>query len=545
MTIDNQPATRRGGVHTGLGSAASSDSPGSTSSACSMPTASVTRTTASTPGSPTSEPTSCSRSTRTWSSSAASTPRRPPCSARASSACGRRCSARRPRRSAPARALRRDDFVFSSYREHGVAYCRGAGLVDLLRVWRGTAQTGWNPYDINMATPQVIIGAQTLHATGYALGIQADGTDAVAVAYFGDGATSEGDVSEALVFAATYAAPVIFFCQNNQCAISEPVVAAGAASHRRPRAGLRGAERPRRRQRRPRRDGRDPRGPRPRALRRRTDLHRGRHLPDGAAHHRGRPDPLPRRRPSSRSGAPRTRSRRVEAYLAAAGRADGRSGGRDRREGRRRRRRDALRASPRSPTRTRCPSSTTSTPSRTRASPASGDHYSRYLRTFVGSDGPMTALTMAKAINAGLRRALADDDRVVLMGEDIGTLGGVFRVTDGLQTEFGPRRVMDTPLAESGILGTAVGLAYRGLPSGRRDPVRRLHLPGLRPDREPGGADALPHARRGADADHHPRAVRRRHRRGRAPLRLARGVLRPHRGPARGEPVRPRRTPTR
>ncbi len=121
------------------------------------------------------------------------------------------------------RALRRDDFVFSSYREHGVAYCRGAGLVDLLRVWRGTTQSGWNPYDINMATPQVIIGAQTLHATGYAIGIQADGTDAAAVAYFGDGATSEGDVNEALIFAATYAAPVIFFCQNNQYAISEPV----------------------------------------------------------------------------------------------------------------------------------------------------------------------------------------------------------------------------------------------------------------------------------------------------------------------------------
>ncbi|MDN4614810.1 pyruvate dehydrogenase (acetyl-transferring) E1 component subunit alpha [Leifsonia sp. F6_8S_P_1B] len=121
------------------------------------------------------------------------------------------------------RALRSDDFVFSSYREHGVAYCRGAGLVDLLRVWRGVAQSGWNPYDINMATPQVIIGAQTLHATGYALGIQADGTDAVALAYFGDGATSEGDVSEALIFAATYSAPVIFFCQNNQYAISEPV----------------------------------------------------------------------------------------------------------------------------------------------------------------------------------------------------------------------------------------------------------------------------------------------------------------------------------
>ena len=74
----------------------------------------------------------------------------------------------------------------------------------------------------------------------------------------------------------------------------------------------------------------------------------------------------------------------------------------------------------------------------------------------------MTELTLAKALTSGLRRALADDEKVVLMGEDIGKLGGVFRVTDGLQAEFGTERVMDTPLAESGIIGTAVGLAFRG-----------------------------------------------------------------------------------
>lgn len=74
----------------------------------------------------------------------------------------------------------------------------------------------------------------------------------------------------------------------------------------------------------------------------------------------------------------------------------------------------------------------------------------------------MTQLTMGKALNAGLHRAMKDDDRVLLMGEDIGKLGGVFRITDGLQEEFGARRVIDTPLAESGIVGTAVGLAYRG-----------------------------------------------------------------------------------
>lgn len=71
-------------------------------------------------------------------------------------------------------------------------------------------------------------------------------------------------------------------------------------------------------------------------------------------------------------------------------------------------------------------------------------------------------LPLGKALNAALRRAMEDDPKVVLLGEDIGKLGGVFRITDGLQKDFGPNRVIDTPLAESGIMGTAVGLAFRG-----------------------------------------------------------------------------------
>ena len=74
----------------------------------------------------------------------------------------------------------------------------------------------------------------------------------------------------------------------------------------------------------------------------------------------------------------------------------------------------------------------------------------------------MTATALARAINAGLRAAMERDDKVILMGEDIGPLGGVFRVTDGLHKDFGPDRVVDTPLAESGIVGTAIGLALRG-----------------------------------------------------------------------------------
>ena len=74
----------------------------------------------------------------------------------------------------------------------------------------------------------------------------------------------------------------------------------------------------------------------------------------------------------------------------------------------------------------------------------------------------MASLSLGQALNTGLRRAMERDPKVVLMGEDIGTLGGVFRVTDGLQRDFGDRRVIDTPLAESGVVGTAVGLALRG-----------------------------------------------------------------------------------
>ena len=122
-----------------------------------------------------------------------------------------------------ARALRETDFIFPSYREHGVLFARGAAPGDYVRVWRGEEGAAYDPAQMHMAPMQIIIGAQTLHATGYAVGILRDGTDEVAVTYFGDGATSQGDVNEAMVFAASYQAPVVFVCQNNHWAISEPV----------------------------------------------------------------------------------------------------------------------------------------------------------------------------------------------------------------------------------------------------------------------------------------------------------------------------------
>lgn len=128
-------------------------------------------------------------------------------------------------------ALRPQDFVFPTYREHGLAWVRGVQPETLLGLFRGQNHSGWDPQEHRFHTYTIIIGAQALHATGYGMGISLDGDvatgditrDTISVACFGDGATSQGDVSEALTFAGAFRAPVLFFCQNNQFAISEPV----------------------------------------------------------------------------------------------------------------------------------------------------------------------------------------------------------------------------------------------------------------------------------------------------------------------------------
>ncbi len=121
-----------------------------------------------------------------------------------------------------ARALRDDDYVFPTYREHGVAWCRGVDPTNLLGMFRGVNNGGWDPNSNNFHLYTIVIGSQALHATGYAMGVAKDGADSAVIAYFGDGASSQGDVAEAFTFSAVYNAPVVFFCQNNQWAISEP-----------------------------------------------------------------------------------------------------------------------------------------------------------------------------------------------------------------------------------------------------------------------------------------------------------------------------------
>lgn len=126
------------------------------------------------------------------------------------------------------RAMNKADYAFPTYREHGVALTRGLDLADLLKLFRGISNGGWDPRETNFHLYTLVLAAQTLHAVGYAMGIARDRAAdpaveaAAVVAYFGDGASSEGDVHESMVFAASYNAPVVFFCQNNNWAISVP-----------------------------------------------------------------------------------------------------------------------------------------------------------------------------------------------------------------------------------------------------------------------------------------------------------------------------------
>jgi 2-oxoisovalerate dehydrogenase E1 component alpha subunit len=129
-------------------------------------------------------------------------------------------------------AMRPQDHIFPSYREHAVGMIRGLDVLDIIRMLRGITHGGWDSTaNGNFHIYTLVLGSQTLHATGYAMGLTLDGVtatgnpekDEAVIVYFGDGATSQGDVNEAMIFAASYQTPELFFLQNNQWAISVPV----------------------------------------------------------------------------------------------------------------------------------------------------------------------------------------------------------------------------------------------------------------------------------------------------------------------------------
>jgi 2-oxoisovalerate dehydrogenase E1 component alpha subunit len=141
------------------------------------------------------------------------------------------------------RALRAEDHVFPSYRDHAAALCRGLGPAELLSQWRGASHGSWDPAAYRFHIYSLVLATQLLHATGYALGVQADrrrdpALDEIVLVYFGDGAASQGDANEAFNWAAATDAPILFFCQNNQWAISTPSAAQSRAPLHRRAAGF-------------------------------------------------------------------------------------------------------------------------------------------------------------------------------------------------------------------------------------------------------------------------------------------------------------------
>jgi len=124
-----------------------------------------------------------------------------------------------------------NDHIFPSYREHGVAITHGVDLMSIVKMFRGVNHGGWNPNETRFHLYAIVLGTQALHATGYAMALNFEGkvgtgipgNDLAVITYFGDGATAEGDISESFLFAALHKTPQVFFCQNNQWAISSPV----------------------------------------------------------------------------------------------------------------------------------------------------------------------------------------------------------------------------------------------------------------------------------------------------------------------------------
>ncbi|MGC2167505.1 MAG: pyruvate dehydrogenase (acetyl-transferring) E1 component subunit alpha [Acidimicrobiales bacterium] len=121
------------------------------------------------------------------------------------------------------RAMQPNDFSFPTYREHGIAWCRGVPPEDMLRMFRATSNGGWDAQKYHHSVPTIVLGNQVLNAVGYGMGVQRDGAEDAVITFFGDGASSQGDVLEAFVWASSFNVPIVFFLQNNQWGISTPM----------------------------------------------------------------------------------------------------------------------------------------------------------------------------------------------------------------------------------------------------------------------------------------------------------------------------------
>lgn len=368
---------------------------------------------------------------------------------------------------AAALALGDEDWLFPAYREPGMLFARGLSVESVMGTFTGNQDDGWDVPGLRIAPIAATIGTHLPHGTGLAYAASLQETGAVALVSFGDGATSEGDFHAALNFGGVWKIPAVFFCNNNQYAQSSPLriqTAAASLADKAVAYGIPGV----------RVDGMD-------ALAvyaataeavRRARAGEGPTLIEAIMYRFG-----PH---SSYDGEPVYRTREEEAewrtkdpvvrltrLLQARGLVD-----------------DSLEPEIREETvaeveRALEAMATRPLPSALDVATHVFDRMPRRLAEQVGEptggpdlwgidddaepDGERAALTMVQALNQALAITMEERREAVVLGEDVGLEGGIFRVTEGLQERFGDRRVIDTPLCEQGIMGAAVGMALGGL----------------------------------------------------------------------------------
>jgi len=389
---------------------------------------------------------------------------------------------------ASALALGEHDWVYPSYREHGAQLARGVPLDVLFAYWRGLPNVDWDPYRFRVQMDAIPIASHLPHSVGHAYQEALSGRDTVVLSYFGDGSTSESDFHAALNAAGVWKTANVFFCRNNQYAISVPLerqTASATIAEKALAYGIDGM----------RVDGMDPfavfiatreavrrarSGEGPTLLEAVTYRFGPHGTADDPRRYRSEgeerdwteKDPIPRLRAFLEAGGHWNEDqeaalaadidRRLEASVVTVESTP--LPGRD----------DVIRHAY-----VKIPPILVRELHRAQRDSGEAETVFRddelwHTRPETEPQGPTESWTMAEALNAALDQALADDPSVIVLGEDVGIAGGVFRITDHLQERYGPDRVLDTPLNESTIVGSAIGIAVAG---GR--PVAEIQFDGF------------------------------------------------------------------
>ncbi len=374
-------------------------------------------------------------------------------------------------------ALEDRDWIFTAYREQGVRLARGVPEVQELALWRGMPFDTWDPHEVRITPLNATIGTHLPHATGYAYGARLLERDEVALAIFGDGGTSESDFHAALNFAGVRSTPTVFFCQNNLYAQSTPLAEQTGSKTLAQKSiayGFGGV----------RVDGMDVLAVY-QAVKEAVDRARAGSGPTlieslcyrYSAHSTYDGTPVYRTRDEEAEYQERDPLVRMRLFL------DGRGLlPEDYEEIVRNDMRKAIDAAIdelETTELTRRDTIFLSTYDRLPARLVEQLHHEQEIageeitripadRVFQVVDDPepegeRKALTMVEALNAALTDAMERRPNTVILGEDVGREGGVFRVTADLYERFGPERVFDTPLCETGIIGSAVGMAIAGI----------------------------------------------------------------------------------